>query len=431
MMKYKSFNIILSLIKFKYLLLVLFIYLSNNVAAQFNEYSLFGLIHKSFNYHPSMSHNANLQAAAKQGVQIAKWQYFPTIQVSNNLIHSSTDVNYIEDSNVTIVTLSQPLWSGGRIYANLNKSRAELQIQKSNALIAKQDLAINIISIYTKWYSNYLQKEALLKSKNAYTLLQEQIKRRIEQGATAKNDLMLINSRLLQVEVSLNSIINLQQGYLLQLQEMTGEELNTEDLIANISADYVINNNQELLLDKVMSIDPKLKQLSAQLDLYVALYKENSAKLSPQLSLKLERQWGSFNVLDDSIKDRISINLAHNFGAGLSSINQIKQANLRLKAAFFELESEKNILKQKFTNDLLYYESLIKQKELLDNSLNESQKIQQSLYRQFIAGKKQWQDIMVAINTTHQLYLQLSNIIAESILFSWRLAISINGVNKI
>ena len=120
-----------------------------------------------------------------------------------------------------------------------------------------------------------------------------------------------------------------------------------------------------------------------------------------------------------------------NFSAGLSSINQAKQAKLRQQASSFELESEKNMLKQQFTTDWLYYQSLIKQRQLLNDSLSTSQKIQQSLSRQFIAASKQWQYVMSVISTISQLESQLSDIIAESMLASWRLAIRTKGINKI
>ncbi|SEH86003.1 hypothetical protein BAZSYMB_SCAFFOLD00010_8 [Bathymodiolus azoricus thioautotrophic gill symbiont] len=60
-----------------------------------------------------------------------------------------------------------------------------------------------------------------------------------------------------------------------------------------------------------------------------------------------------------------------------------------------------------------------------------SQKIQQSWYRQFLAGRKQWQDVMNSIREVAQLKSQIADMTAGSLSVSWRLAIRIKGADAI
>lgn len=424
--------IVLSATKIRYLLLISLTFYLSNIHAQAIDYSLPGLMQKVFNYHPLLKSSVSLQASAKHGVEIAKWQYFPTPSVLVSQINTSkTDANYSGDDHVIIMSLSQPLWAGGGIDAGLEKSRIQLEIKQIATLIVKQDLALNLIRVYASWYSGYLKQEAFSKSKKEYEFLQKRIQRRIKQGLSSGSELILVSSRLLQVEAKLNSATIHHQGALLQLQELVGEVLDAQTLVANISHDYIITGDQVALLTDVILIDPKLGQLSAQVKVSKAIYKENKSKLYPRVNLKIEHQWGNFNNLDAKTENRIFINLISDFGAGLSNFSQIRQAELEERASLFELESAKNTLKQQFKTNWLTYHSLIKQKRLLNDALSAQQKIQKSWYRQFLVGKKSWQDVMNATREVSQLESQLSDAIAESILTSWGLAIRINGVNKI
>jgi adhesin transport system outer membrane protein len=96
-----------------------------------------------------------------------------------------------------------------------------------------------------------------------------------------------------------------------------------------------------------------------------------------------------------------------------------------------DLEAQNKKTITEFENDWLSYQSLSKQNKLLESALLTAQKIQRSWYRQFLAGRKQWQDVMNSIREVAQLKAQIANTVSESLLVSWRLAIRIKGVGAI
>jgi hypothetical protein len=68
-----------------------------------------------------------LGASAKQALEGAQWQFYPTPSVGFEQVDASAgDPNYPSygDKNVTTLRLQQPLWTGGRLSAGLDKAQA-------------------------------------------------------------------------------------------------------------------------------------------------------------------------------------------------------------------------------------------------------------------------------------------------------------------
>ena len=417
---------------FRYFLVFLLSSFCLSVNAKDDNYSLNGLIYKAFNYHPSIKSSTSLLSSAKKGLESAKWQYFPTPSVSISRVKASTtDRSYFGDDKVIKLGLNQTLWAGGRIDAGMEKAQAQLSIRQSILFVAKRRLAFNVIRSYSTWYSSYLKRKAFSVSKQEHESLQKRIERRIKQGLSSGSDLLLVSSRLLQVSASLNSAITQHQGALLQLEELVGEPLNTDLLIENISTNYRVDGVKKVLLNQALEIDPKLKELSAKVKESHSTYKQVKSSLSPQLNLRVERQWGNHNIINADTENRVFLELSSSFGAGLSIFSKIERAKLEERSILLDLEDQNKKTITEFENDWLSYQSLSKQNKLLESALLTAQKIQRSWYRQFLAGRKQWQDVMNSIREVAQLKAQIANTVSESLLVSWRLAIRIKGVGAI
>ncbi|CAC9603566.1 hypothetical protein [uncultured Gammaproteobacteria bacterium] len=417
---------------FRYLLVFLLSSFCLSVNAKDDNYSLNGLIYKAFNYHPSIKSSTSLLSSAEKSLESAKWQYFPTPNISISQVKASTaDLSYLGDDKVIRLGLNQILWAGGRIDAGMEKAQAQLSIRKSISRVVKRNLAFNVIRFYSAWYGSHLKREAFSESKQEYESLQKRIERRIEQGLSSGSDLLLVSSRLLQVSANLNSAITKHQEALLQLEELVGESLNTDLLIKNISTNYVIDGVKKVLLNQALEIDPKLKELSGKVKESRSTYKQAKSSLSPQLNLRVERQWGNHNIVNADAENRIFLELSSSFGAGLSAFSKIERARLEERSILLDLETQNKKTITEFENDWLSYQSLSKQNKLLESALLASQKIQQSWYRQFLAGRKQWQDVMNSIREVAQLKSQIADMTAGSLSVSWRLAIRIKGADAI
>ncbi len=401
------------------------------IKAETQNFNLPDLITKSLDYHPLIKSSIYLENAAKQGVQSAKWQYFPTPQISTSKVNTSeTDINYSGDKHIEKISFTQPIWAGGRLDAILEKSQAELILRQAVRKINEQDVAFNIIRAYTTWTRNYLKYQAFLRSKKEHDALGVRIKRRIEEGISSSSELHLLSSRLDQVKSNINTFKARYKNSLLRLSILVGIPLDLENLVKNMAGDYNITGEQENLAKKMFLINPRLKQLVAQIKIAQTKIEETKAQLSPNFRLKLERQWGNFSRSNSSPENRIFFELFSNFGAGLSNFSEINKAELAYSAAKFALQAEKDKILAQFKTDWALYQSLFMQKELLTSALKEAKKTQYSWYRQFLAGKKSWQDVMNSVREVSQLESQLADKNSEITLINWNLAIQIYGIRQ-
>lgn len=394
------------------------------------EFALPNLISKAIAYHPSIKSSIFLEDSAKNEIISAQWQYFPTPKFSVSQVDSSdSDLSYKHgDSRVSVISLTQPLWAGGYIDAGLEKSNARLSLARATTKVAQQDLALKVIGAYSQWYSSYLKKEIYKKSKKEHDVLRARLKRRIKQGLSSSSDLNLADSRSTQADAGLNSAIIQYENSLLYLEELLGIPLDSKDLIRGFSI-VEFENNQLKLSKKALLINPRIKQIKAEHLILEAELKQSRAKFYPGINLKLERQWGSFTRADAETENRIFIELNSSFGAGLSNFSQIEEIKSRYQSLQARITDEKNKVAQQIELNWTSYISLKKQKALLESSLANTEKVRKSYYRQFLAGKKTWQEVMNSIREVSQLESQLADVHREMIIANWRIFVLINDVS--
>ena len=394
-------------------------------------FSLPNLINKAIAYHPSIESSIFLENSAKDEITGAKWRYFPTPSFSIKQVGaSSTDVNYGGDDRIALLSFSQPLWAGGAIDAQLENSREKFAVAHEATRVAERELALKVISAYSRWYDSFLKKEAYGKSKKEHDMLNVRLKRRIEQGLSSTSDLKLATSRATQSGTSLNSAIIQHENALRSLEELLGSKLDSEVLIRDF---YIIefDNNLARLKSKALSISPQIKKNQAESRALKAELKQAKASLYPGLSLRVERQWGDFTRSESEPQNRIFLELNSSLGAGLSSFSQVKQIKHRYKSSQSKIQDAKSKIAQQIELDWASSQSYKQQQELLLVSLKNIKEVQKSWYRQFLAGRKQWNEVMNSIREVSQLEAQLANVYAETATVNWRIFVYVKRINSI
>lgn len=398
------------------------------------EFDLPSLLSKATAYHPSVKSNIFLEDSAKNEITTAKWQYFPTPDFSVSQIdRSNMDTNHTYkdgDNRVSTARLTQPLWAAGYIDAGLEKSRAKLLSARATTKVAQQDLALRVIGAYSKWYDSYLKKELYKNSKKKYEALRARLRVRIKQGLSSKVDLNLVDSRLTQANAGLNSAVIQYENSLINLEELLGISLDSKDLIRDFSI-VKFESNQLKLSKRALLINPRIKQIKAEGSVIEAELKQSRAKLYPAINLKLERHWGSFTKKDAEPENRIFIELNTSFGAGLSNFSQTKQIKNRYRSLQTRMTDEENKLAQQIELDWMSSISLKKQKALLESALTDTKKVQKSYYRQFLVGRKTWQEVMNSIREVSLLESQLAGVYGEMLVVNWRIFVLIEGVGAV
>ena len=379
--------------------------------------------------HPSaQSQRAQLQSA-QSGLESARWQFYPTPSIAVEQAHTaSTDPSYRGDNRVATLRLQQPLYTGGRLSASMGKAKASLEIGQSALEEVEQQLGLRVVQAYGEWMSAHLKTQAQEKSVSTHIRLSEQVKRRISVGISADSDLVLAMARLESVHAESQASRTQGEMALARLNQLLGSPVDITNLTALLASARELPADSQVLLAQALEKSPAIQKAKAQARVQEAVVLERRAELSPEVYLRLERQYGNFNLPNSSPENRLFFGLSSRFGAGLSSLTNVEAARTQHQAALAEIEVQsRNVAEQVLTDQALALSSA-RRLQSVQAALNANADVSASYDRQFLAGRKTWIDVMNAARELTQTEMQLADLQASLVAVSWRLAIYTLGI---
>ena len=342
------------------------------------------LISKAVNHHPSIQMSQEAFKMSDEELNSAKWQYFPT---------PSVDYSNSSKNNEVVAKLEQPLWTGGKLdsqydIALSSKAEAGYTLEESKYRLVERIL--NLLQAYSQG------KSAEISLKEGYDRLSkfsDMIDRRVESGISSQSDEILLNSRLIQIKSDLINAKSKKTLALKQLSLLVGE--NIESINFNLDKFNFDNIQSSVLIDDMAKFHPTLKKMDEQLKGSIHQVSKEESALYPTLSLVAEHKSGDVYTENSSVSDNaIYLSLKATTGAGLSLLSNVEKAKLNTK----RVKSEKDTKEQELTDSFIIdYNNMNLAKEKLANlKLNQefSGEVFESNKRLFIAGKKQWLDLV-------------------------------------
>ncbi|MFY7940925.1 MAG: TolC family protein, partial [Burkholderiaceae bacterium] len=341
--------------------------------------------------HPQVRMQQALASAAGIDVDSARWQYFPTPSLSVERANTANDPALVNrDDPVTILRLSQPIWTGGKLGANVTRATEVRQSKEAAVQEARQQLSLRVLQAYTDWQLAHLRGKAFEESLRAQTKLLEQVERRLGAGAASAGDVLLSTSRIESTQADLYGIESQKSSALARLSELLARPVTSTELSAAPSPALPLEGDDASWMGKAQSNSPAIQRLQAQALATEAEVTAARADMYPQLSLRFERQNGSFTYLNYGTVDRVYLSVTSQVSAGLSTFTQQQSAQMRLAAAQTEVETERQNLSEQVRNDLTLYRNLSVRIPSLSSSLRSTRLIQEAWERQFLAGRKSW-----------------------------------------
>jgi adhesin transport system outer membrane protein len=183
--------------------------------------------------HPQVRMQQALAAAAGIDVDSARWQYFPTPQLSVERANTANDPALVNrDDPVTILRLSQPIWTGGKLGANVTRANELKQSKEAAVLEARQQLSLRVLQTYTDWQLAHLRGKAFENSLQAQNKLLDQVQRRLVAGAATEADVLLSKSRIESTQADLYGIESQKASALARLSELLARPVTSAELSA-------------------------------------------------------------------------------------------------------------------------------------------------------------------------------------------------------
>jgi adhesin transport system outer membrane protein len=389
------------------------------------------LINNALLSHPNIASQKAQAQAAELGIETAKWQYFPTPSISAERVGAGTrDPFYSGDKNVTTVRLQQPLWTNGRLRAGKEKAQATLAYEIADLNEASLQISLRVAQAYADLLGSHWRMKSTEQSLATHQKLIEQVQRRVELGAQSDADLQLAQTRLDSVKSELSATRSRVESFAVRLKQLTGQPLNLNELLKNLSPPLALATPQELALETALAIHPSIQKARAQLQIQEAVVDESRAALYPDVYARAERQYGAFSMMTSKpFQDRIFVGLSTQLGAGLSVLTNIKSAQARSLAAQEEVQTQTLSVSEQVLTDYAQVTRLAEQTQALESALMSQERVMLSHDRQFLAGRKSWTEVLNAARELAQAQAQLTDVRANHIATSWRLGLFVKGLN--
>jgi adhesin transport system outer membrane protein len=390
------------------------------------------LISEAIASHPAVQSASRQQDAARAGLAGAQWQYWPTPSVSvEKASAGAADSADQGDSTVTLLRLQQPLWNGGRLAAGVARSEADIGVGQAALAEVRLQLAQRVVQAYGDWLAAQLKTVAQRKSQAAHEVLQARVRRRIAQGVSAESDGVLAVQRLQALAADLALSRSQEAIALARLGQLIGHAPDAALIGAAQASPRPLSPDLDELLAQARMVSPALQKAVAQTRVLAATLAERRAELSPEVYLRLERQYGNASLRSSGGQSRIFIGLSSRFGAGLSNLTSIDAARAQLEAAQADELTQARAVAEQVLSDQALAASAEARLAALQGSLQSAAGIGLAYDRQFLAGRKSWLDVMNAARELTQTEVALADTLSAQVVVSWRLALNVRGLENI
>ena len=341
------------------------------------------LVSKVINNHPSVAMSKETIKSSQEGINSAMWQYFPT---------PSVELSKGSNSNQTVAKLEQALWTGGKLDANYNKAISS----EKEALFELEEKKYKLIEMILTHSQNYVQakysKEALLSGLERLESFSSMIDRKITVGLSTIADKRLLESRLTQIKSDLISVEHKQKTALKQISLLLSEEITQINFTDNIALEDIDTLE---LVSQIDEVNPTLHRYDEKIKNAIYEIDIQKSSLYPTLTLAAEHRKGDIYTDNyNTSNNAVYLKLQSQFGAGLSSLSNIKQAKIELQRLKYEKQTTQNELVDTFWQD--YNNMLVSKNKIGNSKLNKelSKEVFNSNKRLFLADRKQWLDLV-------------------------------------
>lgn len=377
------------------------------------------LIKSGLEKHPSIALVNEAIKVANSAVDSAKWGFFPT---------PSVDVSQKGSTNQTTARLDQPIWTGGKLTSAYDVASSKKDEMKISLEESKYNLIDNFIAVLQTYLVAKAQIEALTNGKTELLKFVSMLDRRIDAGASSESDMSLLKSRISQIDsdlVAARSKLELSKS---QFEILSS--IKVKDVTTNLSSKISKPIDIEEAISKLKATSVVLRILEVQTK--TAEYEVDSAKarFMPNLSVRAEHTKGS--IYDDSDNDEdnlIYFALTANTGAGLTLLSEVEGARAKvMQLKFQQLTKEKELIELLVSHHNSMMASYNKAQSL-KNTILSSKEVLDSYSRLFVAGKKQWLDLVNASRELMQNNQELASQEAMVKVLKYKLALTIGDID--
>ena len=370
--------------------------------------------------------------AAQFDTEGSRWQYFPTPSVG---VERSDGSSKSINNRTSFARLQQPLWTGGRLSAQLERSLAQEEAAGWGLQEQQLALAVRWLELWAEVQASQLRVQAYTDSEAQHLIYMRQVKNRAQQGQAPVSDVELSQSRLLSVQSDLAQARSQSRQAVARLQQMWGAQtwsVLDADWLSPLPREYKeidqwLASPDGDWLSLALAQHPTLRKIEAAARVLKSDVDLAQARLYPELYLRGEITKGDVNPT--TATRQLFVGLSSSLGAGLSFSAAIAAAQVRLDANSQEAEVARRSISEQIHADVEMLQMQAQRLKLLEKAAQSNQQFLLSSERQFEAGRRSWQELMNTAREKAQTLAQVAEAKTQFWVASQRLWLQSRGLD--
>lgn len=348
------------------------------------------LLQMAVETHPTITSARFDQQSAQSMIEAARMQFWPAPGVQTDSLSGRS---------ATVFRLTQPLWTGGKLTADLRLS----ELRELRAREAISDAQITLATRVAGTAQSYLLNAGrrIAQERNVATLseLLRMIERRSQAEVSAMADVNMVRTRLAQAQADLESFRALEHSALAQLGSAIGRPLRPGEL--ELPAAPPRPPMLARLLERALQDNPHLRLAEIDTRLAAIEIDRTRAAMWPTVSLRLERQVGEY-LGSSAAGNRVFVSMQYAPGSGLSLGSQIEAAERRLSAVQNTSEAGRRDISERVEAEWRDLESNQRRLPELQRSREGAAEVLASNRRLFVSGRRSWIDLLNSVREIAQ-----------------------------
>lgn len=370
--------------------------------------SLDRLVQQAIQSHPSVLSAASEFEATRIDAKTARLQWTPTPSLQSRVI---------EDGVVSRVRIDQPLWTNGRITASIQQAQLTAQTADANIALQRYTIASQVIDA---WVMLLQAEEKIQIADQSYAQLsqyQGMMQRRVAAEISARIELDLIQSRILQSQVNRSEAVAAARLAAIRLQELSRMSItdaapnlpSIRQLALQVTQDF--EQQQVAQLRPTADQHPAVRKASYQAAAAAEVARVRRAELFPSVALSYSKDLNSQSQQssDRSEHGLFALELQYTPDAGFSSWGRRKAADARVQALEQSKSATQSEIYMQLHSSLQDYSSASARMTALQAAAQGAEAVRNSYERQFSVGRKSWLDVMNAAREVEQNAYQLAD----------------------
>lgn len=361
--------------------------------SQASELGLEAALRVAVNEHPSVAARQSELRAALLKLDVAERQKYP------GLVAQSAQDSL--GKQVTTLRLEQPLWTGGRITAELDSAQASINQAEAGVLQAQQDIMLKVVTSFTELGRIQARQLAAKSNVEEHIRLDNMIQRRVESQVSPASDGVQANARLAQARAELSQLEALASRARSALSQATGSAVTDIALPEQRGMDvYTLDT----LINEAIDFSPAMRKLAGEYETATAEMAIRKSGAYPQVKVRVDRTFGGTSAGTNAY-----LALDVQTGAGFSTMASVREAEARREAVQSQIEVIRRETIDAVSADHADLLSLGNQAKDLRSQVDSTTSVFDSFVRQYAVGRKGWNDVLNAQREVTQARYQLAD----------------------